>query len=389
VSASFIEFFKSGPPAPRVVLLSDQRFFARAMPVVDANDAEQVASQLEIALEAISPFPPGQLYFGFHWVPGSAHALVFSSYRKRFPSDQVDEWGQAVLVMPTFAAFSALDPKPATTLVYPTADGLTAVHWDNGPVPSRVLTAHIPAETSPEEQQRIRDKLLRDAGETKELIELTSAPEVVNSSDDSAYLFRAGEFETRLPVESATNLDVRDPVELAAYRKGARRDVNLWRTTAASLAVLLVLGVLEITLAVGGGMRRQVQGITIEQQSPQVTEIQNKARLAADIERLASENLLPLEMMTIIGGDIPQRGQITWTSASATETNLDTLVVLCSSPNAGDAENYRLALSSLPQIESVEITSSRLANGVNTFTLNVTFAPGALEKASQVATSAQ
>ncbi len=370
-----------------MALLSDQRFFVRLVPIAPGSEAQSVASQVELTLEAISPFPPAQLFFGYCWSPGSAHALVFSCYRKRFPIDQVSEWDSAELVIPTFAALAAMEVKPATTVLYPTADGLTAVHWADAPVPVRVLTAPIAAEATDEERAKVREALLRSAGESREIIELTTTPEIAVSESEQAFRFRAGEFEAQLPRDTAATFDVRDPGELDSYRRGARRDLMLWRVTAGSVVLLAALAVGQVLLSVGGGMLTTAQQIRIREQTPLVNEIEGRERLAASIERLASEHLLPLEMLSLIY-ELPQRGQINFTRATATEAQLDTLVVACTTPNAADAENYRIALEALPEVEGVAVSGlTQGRGGANAFTLTINFVPGAMERATRIAST--
>ena len=76
MTAKLTEFLKSGPPAPRVALLADQRFFVRVVPVAGAATAADVAMQVDLALETLSPFPPAQLYHGYYWVPGADRVLI-------------------------------------------------------------------------------------------------------------------------------------------------------------------------------------------------------------------------------------------------------------------------------------------------------------------------
>src|SRR5580658_8573017 len=97
-------FFRSGPPPPRVALLPDALFFVRAVPVPGAaaggpeTPPAEVAAQVELALEGVSPFPLTQLYYGYFWLPGSSHALAFAAYRRRFTVEQVAAWQGAELV---------------------------------------------------------------------------------------------------------------------------------------------------------------------------------------------------------------------------------------------------------------------------------------------------
>src|SRR5476649_1537947 len=102
--ASPLNFLRAGPPPPRVAVLPDAVFFSRAIPVSPDATREQVASEVGLALEALSPFPLAQLYFGYYWAPGASRALVFASYRRRFTAEQTAEWTSAQHVLPAFAA---------------------------------------------------------------------------------------------------------------------------------------------------------------------------------------------------------------------------------------------------------------------------------------------
>src|SRR5580704_9999552 len=115
MSASPIEFLRSGPPPPRVVLLPDGLFFVRSIPVPAAADASGVAAEAALALEAASPFPPEQLYYGTFWVPGADRALIFAAYRRRITVEQTASWAGAELVIPAFAALLGGKVAPATT----------------------------------------------------------------------------------------------------------------------------------------------------------------------------------------------------------------------------------------------------------------------------------
>src|SRR5262249_32342589 len=129
MSASPFKSIKLGPTVPKVVFLPDHRFFIRSIPIAEGTPPTEVAAQVELALEVLSPFPTSQLYHGYFWTPGSSHALVFASYRKRFSNEQTTDWNGAELVVPRFAAVAAAEHQPATTMVLPSVEGLTAIHW--------------------------------------------------------------------------------------------------------------------------------------------------------------------------------------------------------------------------------------------------------------------
>ena len=60
-----------------IELLSATRFFVRRIPLVVGQDA---VSQVELALESIGPFAPGQLYYGYCPSRDGTQALMFAAY---------------------------------------------------------------------------------------------------------------------------------------------------------------------------------------------------------------------------------------------------------------------------------------------------------------------
>src|SRR5688572_22604919 len=101
--ASPISLLRAGPPPPKIALLPDGVFFTRAVPITAGATAAEAATQVELALEAASPFPLAQLYYGWVWAPGAERAFVFAAYRRRFTVEQTADWQGAEVVLPAFA----------------------------------------------------------------------------------------------------------------------------------------------------------------------------------------------------------------------------------------------------------------------------------------------
>ena len=157
--ASPSDFFRGGPPPPKVAILPDSVFFSRSIPIPAGATRADVVAQVGVALESLSPFPLAQLYFGYYWPEGADRALAFASYRRRFTAEQLAEWSGAAHVMPAFAAVLGCEVAPATTLILSSDSGLTAVHWALGPVPSAVLHKPVAPEATPDERAAVRAAL--------------------------------------------------------------------------------------------------------------------------------------------------------------------------------------------------------------------------------------
>ncbi|HWA07845.1 MAG TPA: hypothetical protein VG838_00105 [Opitutaceae bacterium] len=382
MTAKLLDFLKSGPPAPRVVLLPDHRFFVRVIPVAEGATAADVAAQVDLALETLSPFPPAQLYHGYYWVAGATQVLVFASYRKRFTPEQAADWKQAELVMPAFAAVLGLAHEPATTLLFPSADGLTAVYWESGPVPTTVLARNVPPDATDEERARIRDELLRSAGVSRVVVDLTAAPEIAVSPDEKNFLFRAGEFTAQLPVAATPSLDVRDKTELAAFRGDRLRDLWLWRGLAACVWLMFILGAGELALVGGRSFWLKTQNARINGQIQPVSRVMSANDFANRIEELSTKRLLPLEMVQAVGSK-EKRGGILFTRIVSNTTNgVYNLQIDAQTSNSAELEVYRMSIEKLPSVASATIPKPQTRNGMTTFTLYITFKPEAVKPAT-------
>jgi hypothetical protein len=377
--SKFSQFLKSGPPPARIALLPDNRFFVRTVPVAAGATAGDVATQVELALEGLSPFPPAQLYYGYHWVAGAPHALVFGCYRKRFTTDQHAAWSDSVLVAPAFAAFLAAPHEPATTLVFPSGEGLTAIHWEDGAVPTRVVCVSVPAEADDALRTRLHDELLRAAGASRKVIDVPAAPIPATSPDEKTYAFSAGTFSCTLPVAVAQTLDVRDRDELAAYRKQARNDLWLWRAASGSVAALFLLGLFQIAILTLGVRWDTSLALTISHQRPLVREIMDKEDLARNVEERDTKLALPLEMASVIGS-LPQRGSIFFSRSVVNLAESPYVITLtCQTQNSPEVELFKTAIENLPSVEKVVVTQPRTNAGRTDFTVTVTFKPDAIK----------
>lgn len=373
--ASPLSFLRAGPPPPRIAILSDAVFFTRVIPVVGGATAAEVASQVELALEALSPFPLAQLYHGHYWKPGLDRAFVFAAYRRRFTAEQTSVWPQDQLVLPAFATVFGAEVAPATTVVLAAPDGFTAVHWDSAAMPARVLVAAVTPEATPEERSAARDELLRAVGGSKVVVDLTEPPVPETSGSDDEVVFRSGAFVSRLPVAMSSALDVRDKEQLAALRRAKLRDLWMWRTAMASAALIVFLACGELVLGAANAFWQKPRLAKLKAQAPLVDKIDNAQKLATRIEELSTKRLLPLEMIEVAR---KKPDGIQWTQVNTVGRN--TLVIQAKTTNAGDVGVYKAALRSLPECESAETTrESLLPNGTTTFTITLVFKPGAVK----------
>jgi hypothetical protein len=378
MSASPLNFLKAGPPPPKVALLPDGLFFIRAVPISPNTAPTEIATQVELALESIAPFPLGQLYYGHFWLPGSSRILIFASYRRRFTPELVATWHGAEWVLPAFAALLGGTVEPATTLVLTSPEGLTAIHWADGAVPAHVRFRPHPPEATDEDRARERDELIK-LFESKAIVDLAGPPVPDPSGGDKEVAFHCGEFASHLSSELADALDVRDKEELTAIRKVRARSVLAWRALVGCFALAGLLAVGELLLGLGS-LWQEARLTKLHAQQPVVDKIITAHSLANRINELANNQLLPMEMIGQIVGEKGERKpeSVLFTRAAAT-SGQNTLTVDAQTSNPGDIDVYKNTLQSLPAIAKVVFQPVRLANNVANFSFIVTFKPGSLK----------
>lgn len=359
------------------MLLPDDRFFSTVVPLSTEGDAGTVSEQVELALEALSPFPVAQLYHGYFTRPGATRALAFAAYRKRFTTDETATWEGMDLVTPAFAALLAAPaPEGATTWVQTRADGLTAVYFDDASgVPAAVRTCVFAADAGEPERVAARTALLREFAGSRSVVDLT-APEP-QPSVEGELAFKSAGLQARIDEASAPALDVRDKADLAALQRSRVRDRWLWRTVIGVAAVIALCALSELAL-LGGKAWLATREATIAAQAPRVAEVMTKQMLATRIEELASKRLLPLEMISTISSAKPPSIQFLNTSTNG----LYTMAIQAQTSAQGEIDVFQSALNQLGVCERVEVQDLNVRSGVSTFTLTVTFKPDAVRPAS-------
>jgi hypothetical protein len=284
--------------------------------------------------------------------------------------------------MPAFAAILGLDAGEGTTVVLSAADGLTAVHWDAGPVPSVVLHAPVAADATDEARTQARARLIEATGGARKVIDLPSPPVAQPGRSDSELVFAAGAAVSRLPAAVAAALDIRDRADLDALARARRLDLVLWRTTVGALAACLVLALGELSL-VGTGLWQSARVAKVAAQRPTVDRIMEEQDLARHIGDLSTKRLLPLEMISVVSPEVAlPKAPTSIQFLRAQTSGLYTIMVEAQTTNAGEIAGYKTALEQAPACEKVEIRDQRARDNVVSFTLVVTFKPAALAPAT-------
>lgn len=378
MSASIIEIFRAGPPAPKVALLPDSFFFVRSVPVEAGADAAQVAQLAELSLESFSPFPVAQLFWGHFWPQGGGTALVFACYRRRFSQDQIDSWASAEWVAPSFCSVLGLPFEGPATVIYPGAETVTAVHWSRPGAPDAVHTVPLPPEGGEPAFTAARDTLLRRIGEVGAVTDFPAVPLAASTSDEDTYAFIAGSRKLVLPTEQAAPLDVRPKDELERLKRARFRNLLYWRFGVGLVAALGLLALGEASVA-GGGLYQKTRKAQVNQQRPVVEKIMSEQALASRINELSAQRLLPFEMITVLAEKKPRSVQF----MRAATTGLYTIRVEAQTNSAEDLAAWQNALNAAPSLQSVDLKVNDSRDGLTRFTLEAVFRSGGLAPGQQ------
>ncbi len=374
--ASFKRFLPVPPPR-QVALLPDALFFVRAVPVAAGASAIEVAAQAELAIEALAPFPLGQLYHGHHWLPGADHALVYAAYRRRFSAEETASWADAEAVLPSFVAVLGKSgrPAPATVLIVPGETSITGIFFaDAGGVPAQVRTEPLPEDATPDVRDRAHTALLAAFPEKLHEITLESPPRFEAESPQGEWIFHAGAHTAVLSAADLGPLDVRDKGDLASRRRTQARDLVLWRCFVGCAAAIALAAALELALA-GASLWQKSRLAREAAQRPVVEAIMTSQSLATRIEELSTKRLLPFEMLALVNSVRPGSIQFVRTVTNG----LHALEVEAQTGASGEIDAFRSALNRLPGCEKAEVVDPRSRDGVSTFRLLVKFKPDAFK----------
>jgi hypothetical protein len=364
------------PGASEVVCVPSARFFLRVVPVTLPATREEVASQVELALEALSPFPLAQLYHGHLWREGSTQALVFAAYRRRFSPEDLAEWDNAEWVVPAVAAAATLPGEAGLSVIFSDGGARCGLHWTaEGALPSHASVEPLPAEASPEDLARASAAVLARLPAGGRLVEWPVPPTVARDGDGRDMLATAGERTWRVAAEQAGTMDVRDKADLAALQRARARDIGLWR---GFLGLLLALGILAVVEAARFGLQAWQTGrrAKIEEQRPAVEATMAAQALANRINELSTKRLRPFEMIGLVQAKPPSIYFL-----SVATSGLYTLEIQAQTNLPGDVDVYVSALRANPAFSSIEVPEQRSRDGVTLFRLVVVFKPESLNPA--------
>jgi hypothetical protein len=371
----------TGPKPQEAAMLPGNRFFVRRLAV----EGEDVPGQVNLALEAISPFPLEQMLVGFVTSADGKQVLAYAAHRRRFTAEESFAWPEDCQVVPEFLALCGHRPAAGGIVVHRGEERLTALAWKAGEeLPAAIVVAEL---ADADEAGLAREAAARaDLAEDSPVENLTGA---LTGSLVEGDLILKGEYEGTftIPKKGLDDSDIRDSDFLAERRKKERLNLILWNVARAGVAVL----VLSLLLDIAGfvvGLRSHALEVANEGRQPLVDDIEESQKITDRILELGVKRLLPMEMLALVNEKRPATVEFTNVHCEVKKLKDSVLTkpvmtVDARTPNAGDISDFLKAVQAMPEVEAVTNTEPRVRDTSTTFRLEITFKQAALLKAAE------
>jgi len=351
-----------------IVFAPGEKFFVRRVPLISTGDA---AEQVALAVEGFSPFPAGQLFYGFRTNSGRTEALVFAAYRKNFSAEEVAGWSGAAVVLPTFAVWLGARTVPAAGISVRDEGGrCEVIAWDGrSELPAAIVVRAVDGREREALLTEIRDKAGMDADSP--VSSVRSALEITREKRELILRLSGGGMEAHFDEAALTQADIRDKAVLTERRQTLRRETMLWRgfaviLTGLAACLVLELGMLATRLWMAGKQN------ALNAQAPVVARIEQAQGMAKRLEEISTQRLLPFEMLAELNDKRPKTVEFT----SVTTKGLWQLDIRGQAANPADTTIFESDVRRLAGIDRVEVLEKNTRDGVTVVHYEITFKPG-------------
>ncbi|MEY4271420.1 MAG: hypothetical protein RL250_286 [Verrucomicrobiota bacterium] len=359
---------KAQPQA--AALLPGNRFFVRRIPL----DGPDVQAQVNLALEALSPFPLEQMLVGHLVAADGRSALVYAAHRRRFTPEESLAWPEDCQVVPEFLALCSHRPAADGVVLHRGEERVTALAWKAGePLPAAIAVAELADVTEAEIAAEVAARADLAPGYA---IETLTGALRGEQREKALFLFAEGATPHELSKKHLDVADIRDTDFLEARRKKEQANLILWRLTQAAVATLVVALALDL---VGLGVRLRTGDLEAKNavNAEKVADIDAAQAITTRINELGVKRPLPLEMLALVNEHRPA----TLEFQSVTCKSNVLLEIGGRTSNAADIGVFERELAALPMVASAVSRDIRTRETSATFTLAITFKLDALRKA--------
>ena len=371
----------TGPKPQEAAMLPGNRFFVRRLSV----EGEDVPGQVNLALEAISPFPLEQMLVGFVTSADGKQVLAYAAHRRRFTAEESFAWPEDCQVVPEFLALCGHRPATDGIVVHRSNERLTALAWKAGEeLPAAIVVAEL-ADTD-------EAGIAREATARADLATDTPVENLTGTLTGAIVegdLILKGEFEGSftIPKKGLDDSDIRDSDFLAERRKKERLNLILWNAARVGAAVL----VLSLLFDIAGfvvGLRKASLEVANEARRPLVEDIEASQGITSRILELGVKRLLPMEMLALVNEKRPATVEFTNIHCEIKKAKDSTIAkpvmtVDAKTPNAGDISDFLKAIQAMPEVEAATNSEPRVRETATTFRVDITFKQAALLKAAE------
>lgn len=391
----------SEAPEPRkseqVCIIPSHFFFIESVSVPEGLEAGEIGEFAELSLEAISPFPVEQLFWGYLAETStntstntdtesdteSDTLLVYATHRDRLKNAGFTELEAYAWVLPDFSTLiGAIFPEDCTLHLH-SEFGRTLIEFKKGrSVPHAVSSIQAEPETTvpsgaapasgigaPASGQSRELTLVHDLIEVDDAGRPTFHHRCLGPEAMTAAAEPFGKWTPLRPSEAQLwAADIRSRSFKETERRSRRTSDLLSRISGWGilLAVLLILG--ESILMVGG-LWLSTLTQKIDKQRPAVARIEDKQSLLNKLEQVAQNELRPVAILVALDATRPKG--IYFTGASVEGENLVTIDGIAGTIN--ELNRYTDSLSASGGFTLVGQPKYLTRTGQTTFTVTLSY----------------
>jgi Fe2+ transport system protein FeoA len=372
--------FKDAKPQ-EAAMLPGNRFFVRRLTV----EGEDVPGQVNLALEAISPFPLEQMLVGFVTSADGKQVLAYAAHRRRFTAEESFAWPEDCQVVPEFLALCGHRPKTDAIIVHRGDDRLTALAWKAGEeLPLAIVVAEL---ADADEAGIAREAAIRADLPADIAVEKVTGTLSGSIVERDLVLKREGNGTFTIPQKGLDDSDIRDSDFLAERRKKERLNLILWNAARLGAAVIVVSLILDLAGMVVG-LRSSSLEAANEARRPVVEDIEASQAITSRILELGVKRLLPIEMLALVNEKRPATVEFTNIQCELKKAKDSTIAkpmmtVDAKTPNAGDISDFLKAVQAMPEVEAATNSEPRVRETSTTFRIEITFKQAVLLKAAE------
>jgi Fe2+ transport system protein FeoA len=372
--------FKDAKPQ-EAAMLPGNRFFVRRLTV----EGEDVPGQVNLALEAISPFPLEQMLVGFVTSADGKQVLAYAAHRRRFTAEESFAWPEDCQVVPEFLALCGHRPTTDAIIVHRGDERLTALAWKAGDeLPLAIVVAEL---ADADEAGIAREAAVRADLPADVAVENVTGALSGSIVEGDLVLKREGNGTFTIPKKGLDDSDIRDSDFLAERRKKERLNLILWNAARLGAAVIVVSLILDLAGMVVG-MRSSSLEAANEARRPVVEDIEASQAITSRILELGVKRLLPIEMLALVNEKRPATVEFTNIQCELKKAKDSTIAkpmmtVDAKTPNAGDISDFLKAVQAMPEVEAATNSEPRVRETSTTFRIEITFKQAVLLKAAE------